>query len=230
MGMMVLGVRIRPAPPANPYPTISAWPCATWTEHTHKIRLATSQVVDSLVNTHQRGAAARVDGLTGALEVEKIRDTICHDGDAIPRGAIRRRGLRVSHGDLLVVCALRETRYSSENSGGLTLDKRADKDTGPGALESLHGNSSYRRKSQSPSCELGVLGTCHFQRLRRPLPAGSVAGDQWHLPLSWPHQRTRAPSAADQQRGHGPLFLSRPTFASNAATSSLMKCAPLKLN
>lgn len=82
------------------------------------------------MNTHQRGTAARVDGLTGALEVKKVGDTIGHDGDAISCGAIWRGSLRVSHGDLLVVCALRETRYSPENSGGLTLDKRADKDTG----------------------------------------------------------------------------------------------------
>lgn len=224
--MMVLGVRIRPAPPANPYSTISACPCTTYTEGTYKIRLATSQVVDSLVDTHQRGTAARVDGLTGALEVEKVGDTICHDGDAISCGAIRGGSLRVSHGDLLVVCALRETRYSSENSGDIPLTNEPTKTQ---VLEPWRASigipATDVRVSHHPanlaSSELtifsGLIGDFQQDPL---LGINGICLCLGHTKELWPHQ----------QPVKKLLFLWRPTFASNAATSSLMKCAPLKLN
>lgn len=225
--MMVLGVRMRPAPPANPYPTISAWPCTTCTGNTYKIRLATSQVVDSLVDTHQRGTAASVDGLTGALEIEKVGDTICHDGDAIARGAIRGGSLRVSHGDLLVVCALRETRYSSENSGDIPLTNEPTKTQ---VLEPWRASIgipatsigvSHHPPNLAPS-ELTVFSGFIGDFQQDPLLGiNGICLCLGHPKELWSHQ---------QPIEKAPVFPREPTFASNAATSSLMKCAPLKLN
>ena len=77
------------------------------------------------MNRHKTTAAAGINRHAGSVEVEKVRDAVCHDGDAISGSSVLRLPVGVSEAHLFIVWANLE-RVQAEQPVSLTFDKRSD--------------------------------------------------------------------------------------------------------
>lgn len=55
------------------------------------------------MNRHKTATAACVNSHAGAMKVEEVRDSICHNGNAVSSSSVLRLPIRISETDLLVV-------------------------------------------------------------------------------------------------------------------------------
>lgn len=73
---------------------------------------------------HETAAATCVYRHAWSVEIEVVRDAVCHDGDAIPRCCILRLPVRVAQTNLLIVYTVAlEPDHESVGAGRVPLTK-----------------------------------------------------------------------------------------------------------
>lgn len=103
MGIMVLGVSIKPAPAAIACTNVNRRPQTVCMGLLYQIRLSITQTLCGQVNRDKAAAAASVDGDARTMEVEGVGYSIGHNGNPITGSSILRLPVGVTEADLFVV-------------------------------------------------------------------------------------------------------------------------------
>lgn len=109
-------------------------------------RLPATQTLRRQMNRDKAPTAASVDCDAGAMEVEGVGYSVCHDGNPVASRGILGLPVRISEADLLVVCLLLifATMILSPGLMAQTFHKRANVHGGITAVYILFANASYK--------------------------------------------------------------------------------------
>ena len=109
--------------------------------------LPATQTLRRQMNRDKAPTAASVDCDTGAMEVEGVGYSVCHNGNPVASRGILGLPVRISEADLLVVCLLSIFATHDTISSVLmaqTFHKRANVHGGITAVYILFPNASYK--------------------------------------------------------------------------------------